>query len=40
MKSAIEARGGVLDPSQASTLHDAAGTTPIREIELVLEIDR
>ena len=38
MKSTIEARGGVLDPSRASTHRDAAGTTPIREIELFLEI--
>lgn len=39
-KSAIEARGGALDLSQASTPHDAAGTTPIHEIELFLEIDQ
>jgi hypothetical protein len=38
VKSEIEARGGVLVPSQASTPRDAAGTTPIRDIELFLEI--
>ena len=38
--SVREARGGALAPSQASTHRDAAGTIPIREIELVLEIVR
>ena len=38
-ESAIEARGGALAPSQASTHRDAAGTIPIREIEIFLEID-
>ena len=32
-------RGGALAPSQASAHRDAADTIPIREIELVLEID-
>jgi hypothetical protein len=40
VKSAIEARGGVLYPSQASTPRDAAGTTLIRAIELFMEIGR
>ena len=39
-QSVREARGGALSPSQASAHRDAAGTIPIREIELVLEIDR
>ncbi len=39
-ESVREAHGGALSPSQASTHRDAAGTIPIREIELVLEIDR
>jgi len=39
-ESVREARGGALAPNQASTHRDAAGTIPIREIELVLEIDR
>ena len=38
VKSAIEARRGVLDPSQVSTPRDAADTTPIHEIELFLEL--
>jgi len=37
VKSAKEARGGALDPSQASTHRDAVGTTPVREIELFSE---